>query len=267
MNLIAVDDERLALKNLLSKLKKVQPQAEIRGFTSPQTALAEIQNGFQPDIAFLDIEMYGMNGIELALRFKKAFPRINLIFVTGFSEYASDAFAIYASGYITKPVSIERIQEEMENLRHPLPRKTRRIRVQTFGNFEVFVDGEPLKFQRSRTKELLAYLIDRRGAGLTIAELGAVLYEERTFNGSVQNQLRVHISDLIRTLKAVNASQMVIKKRNFIFVDINQFDCDYYLFLNGDVSAMNAFTGEYMSNYSWAEFTAGRVYFNQQQSE
>ena len=267
MNLIAVDDERLALENLLSKLKKVQPQAEIRGFTSPMTALAEIQNGFQPDIAFLDIEMYGMNGIELALRFKKAFPRVNLIFVTGFSEYASDAFAIHASGYITKPVGIERIQEEMENLRHPLPRRERRIRVQTFGNFEVFVDGEPLKFQRSRTKELLAYLVDRRGSGLTIAELGAVLYEERTFNSSVQNQLRVHISDLIRTLKAVNASQMVIKKRNFISVDINQFDCDYYLFLNGDVSAINAFTGEYMSNYSWAEFTAGRVYFNQQQSE
>ena len=105
------------------------------------------------------------------------------------------------------------------------------------------------------------------GWGLTIAELGAVLYEERTFNSSVQNQLWVHISDLIRTLKVVNASQMVIKKRNFITVDINQFDCDYYLFLNGDVSTMNAFTGEYMSNYSWAEFTAGRVFFNQQQSE
>lgn len=262
MNLIAVDDERLALENLISKLRKIQPLAVIRGFQHPQVALTEIQNGFQPDVAFLDVEMYGMNGIELALRFKKAFPKINLIFVTGFSEYASEAFALRASGYITKPVSIERLQEELENLRHPLPKRKTHIRVQTFGNFEIFIDDEPLKFQRHRTKELLAYLVDRRGAGLTMAELAAVLYENQRYNRSLQNQLRVHISDLLRTLQSVGASKIILKKRNFIAVDVNQFECDYYRFLSGDVSAMNIFTGEYMSNYSWAEITAGQVYFN-----
>lgn len=264
MNFIAVDDERLALDNLLSKLKKAQPQAEIRGFLYPQAALEEIQNGFCPDVAFLDVEMYGMSGIELALRFKEVLPKVNLIFVTGFSEYAPDAFALHASGYITKPVSVERIREELENLRNPLSRGKQRIRVQTFGNFEIFVDGEPVKFQRSRSKELLAYLVDRHGAGVTMAELAAVLYENRQYDRSLQNQLRVHISDLIRTLQSAGVSGMILKKRNFIAVDITQFDCDYYRFLNGDVSAMNAFVGEYMSNYSWAEFTAGQVYFNQQ---
>lgn len=264
MNLIVVDDERLVLENLLSKLRKVLPDAEVKGFTNPQAALAEIENGFQPDVAFLDIEMYGMNGIELALCFKKAFPKINLIFVTGFSEYAQDAFALHASGYITKPVSVKRIMDELENLRNPLPKAKQRIRVQTFGNFEVFVDGEPLKFQRSRTKELLAYLVDRRGAGLTMAELVTVLYEDRKYDSSLQKQLRVHISDLLRTLQEADASDMILKKRNFIAVDANRFDCDYYRFLNGDVSAINAFAGEYMVNYSWAEFTTGRVYFKKQ---
>ncbi len=60
MNFIVVDDERLALENLLSKLKKAQPQAEIRGFLHPQKALAEIKKGFYPDVAFLDIAMYGI---------------------------------------------------------------------------------------------------------------------------------------------------------------------------------------------------------------
>ncbi|WP_312942607.1 response regulator [Oscillibacter sp.] len=264
MNLIAVDDERLALENLLLKLKKVLPEAGIKGFTSPQAALAEIENGFRPDVAFLDIEMYDMNGIELALCFKKAFPKINLIFVTGFSEYAQNAFSLRASGYITKPVCVERIREELENLRNPIPEEKQRIRVQTFGNFEIFVDGEPLKFRRSRTKELLAYLVDRRGAGLTMAELAAVLYENQQYGRSLQNQLRVHISDLLKTLQRAGIPGMVVKRRNFIAVDISQFDCDYYRFLNGDVSAMNTFVGEYMANYSWAEFTAGRVHFKQQ---
>lgn len=259
MNFIAVDDERLALNNLLSKLEKVQPQAEIRGFLHPQKALAEIQNGFQPDVAFLDIEMYGMSGIELALRFKEAFPKVNLVFVTGFPEYMPEAFALHASGYITKPVSVERIQEELENLRHPLPLKEASIRVQTFGNFEVFAQGKPLFFERSRTKELLACLVDRRGAGLTMQELAAILYEDRPYDTSLQNQLRVHISDLLKTLKGVGAKDMIVRKRNYIAVDTNQFDCDYYRFLDGDVPTMNAFAGEYMASYSWAELTTGRL--------
>lgn len=204
-------------------------------------------------------KMYGMNGIELALHFKMAFSKINLIFVTGFSEYAQDAFALRASGYITKPVTVERIQEELDNLRNPIQEKTARIRVQTFGNFEVFADNEPLKFHRSRTKELLAYLIDRKGAGVTMAELAAVLWEDREYNRSLQNQVQVHISDLLKTLRAANAAEMIVKKHNFISVDVRRFDCDYYRFLNGEVSVINAFTGEYMVNYSWAELTTGRL--------
>jgi two-component SAPR family response regulator len=192
LRIIAVDDERLALDHLLSKLREVQRVSEIKGFLHPQTALEEIRNGFTPHVAFLDIEMYGMNGIELALRFKKELPKINIIFVTGFSEYAPDAFALHASGYITKPVRTERIKTELENLRYPLLNNRQRIRVQTFGNFEIFVDDVPIKFKRSRTKELLAYLVDRKGAGLGMAELAAVLWEERKYDRSLQNQLQVH---------------------------------------------------------------------------
>ena len=259
MNFIAVDDERLALENLLSKLRKAQPQAEIRGFLHPQKALDEIKNGFCPNVAFLDIEMYGMSGIELALRFKEALPKVNLVFVTGFPQYMPDAFALHASGYITKPVSVEGIQAELQNLRNPMPKMETHIQVQTFGNFEIFVDGKPLLFERSRTKELLACLVDRRGAGLTMQELAAVLYEDRPYDHSLQSQLRVHISDMVKTLKEVGAPDIIVRKRNYIAVDTKQFDCDYYRFLDGDVPTINSFTGEYMVSYSWAELTTGQL--------
>lgn len=259
MNFIAVDDERLALENLISKLKKAQPQAEIRGFMHPQKALMEIKNGFCPDVAFLDIEMYGMSGIELALCFKQAYPKVNLVFVTGFPEYMPEAFKLHASGYITKPVSVEQIQEELENLRYPPLVQETSIRVQTFGNFEVFAQGKALFFERSRTKELLACLVDRRGAGLSMQELANRLYEGRPYDSSLQTQLRVHISDLLKTLKEVGGEAMIVRKRNYIAVDINQFDCDYYHFLDGDVPTINEFSGEYMVSYSWAEMTTGNL--------
>ncbi|WP_411677790.1 response regulator [Caproicibacter sp.] len=260
MNILAVDDERLALDSILSKLREVDPAFSVRGFLSPNDALEDIYNGFRPDVAFLDIEMYDLNGIEVALELKKVFPRVNIIFVTGFSEYAQDAFALHASGYLTKPVRVERIREELENLRHPLQRVEHHIRVQTFGYFEIFVDDVPVQFQRSRTKELLAYLVDRRGASSSTAELAAVLWEDRKYNRSLQNQLQVHVSDLIRSLKNVKAEEIICKKRNSIAVDVTSFDCDYYRFLNGDTTAINAFTGEYMANYSWAELTTGQLF-------
>lgn len=259
MNMIAVDDEKLVLDDLLAKLKAVNPNGSIKGFQHPEQALAEIENGFNPHVAFLDIEMYGLNGIELAIRFKKVLPKINLIFVTGFFEYAADAFSLHASGYITKPVRVERIETELANLRNPVPVSDARIRVQTFGNFEVFVDGVLLKFNRSRTKELLAYLVDLRGTGCTIAELSAVLWEDRRYDRSLQKQLQVHISDLLHTLKEANAEEMIVKKRNNISVDINQFDCDTYRFLDGDAATINAFTGKYMANYGWAELTTAHL--------
>lgn len=259
MNFIAVDDERLALENLISKLKKAQPQGEIRGFLHPQKALAEIRNGFCPDIAFLDIEMFGMSGIELALCFKEVLPKINLVFVTGFPEYMPAAFALHASGYITKPVSVQRIQEELDNLRFPVPQSKAHVQVQTFGHFDIFVDGKPLLFERKRTKELLACLVDRRGAGLTMQELAAILYEDRLYESSLQTQLRVHISDLLKTLTEAGAKDMIVRKRNYIAVDTEQFDCDYYRFLAGDVPTINKFSGEYMVSYSWAELTTGRL--------
>ena len=137
--------------------------------------------------------------------------------------------------------------------------KRRRLRVQTFGNFGVFRDGVPVRFRRTRTKELFAYLIDRRGAGCTMGELISVLWEGRPDTGGVRSQLRSLIADLRGTLEALGEEAVVIKQRNLIAVDPEQVDCDYYRFLAGDRGAVNAFRGEYMANYSWAEPTVGAL--------
>lgn len=255
MKIIIVDDEKLVLEDLITKVKKVLPSATIKGFQNSELALAAVQEGFIADVAFLDIEMYGINGIELALQFKQLIPAINLIFVTGFSEYATEAFSLYASGYITKPARIERIKAELNNLRNPVLLSESRIQIRTFGNFDILVEDRPIKFSRSRTKEILAYLVDLRGTGATMAELAAVLWGDRKYDRSLQKQLQVHISDLMSTLRSVGAEMIIIKSRNYLSVDISQFDCDAYRLLEGDVTALNAFSGKYMSNYSWSELT------------
>lgn len=72
------------------------------------------------DVAFLDIQMRSMTGLELAKQLKERQPNVNIIFVTGFSEYTGEAIQLHASGYIEKPVTEEKIRRELDNLRHPV---------------------------------------------------------------------------------------------------------------------------------------------------
>ena len=269
MRIIAADDEALMLDMLTDRIRQACPQGEIHPFSSARRLLAwleETGEGF--DVAFLDIEMPGMSGIALAQRLKELCPRGNLIFVTGFSQYMAEAFQLHASGYIRKPVTVKAVEEELRNLRYPVQeRAAPTLRVQAFGNFEVFYGGRPVHFSRSRTKELFAYLIDRRGAGSTMGELISILWEGRLDTPSIRSQLRSLITDLRTTLQGLGQGAIIIKKRDLIAVDPERVDCDYYRFLAGDRREANAFRGEYMSNYSWAETTLGALTRKEGQGE
>lgn len=260
MNILATDDERMALESLIAAIEVAAPDAEIQGFRKSREAL-EYARENHCDVAFLDIEMRGMNGLELAKNLKELQPDINVIFVTGYSQYMGEAFEQHVSGYVLKPVDAERVKREMENLRFPVNEKEKghRIQAQTFGNFEVFGDGVPLKFRYSKTKEILAYLIDRRGAAVNTQEICAVLWEDAPVTMSMKSQVRNCITDLKRTLAEYGCEEIVIRKGRDLAVDVDLFACDLYDFLRMDVATINSYRGEYMTQYYWAEMTLGSL--------
>lgn len=176
MRFLAVDDEPLMLDALVDALRGARPEAEILSFRWPEDAL-EVAKEQPADVAFLDIQMGGMTGLQLAVELKKIKPDIHIIFVTGYSQYAVDAFAIHATGYLLKPVEQKDVERELTFLYGPSISK-RRIQIKTFGGFELFVDGQPVRFDRTKAKELLAYLVDRRGSSVTSGEAYAALFED-----------------------------------------------------------------------------------------
>lgn len=160
-----------------------------------------------------------------------------------------------------KPVTAEAIEEELRNIGlTTVPvRKELSLRVQCFGNFEVFYEGKPLEFARAKSKELFAYLVFRRGSACSIRECAAILYEDREYGSALKNQIETFKSDMMRTLRKADCEDAVIKGRNQLSVDTEKFSCDYYQFLNGESSAINAFVGEFMTQYSWAEITTASL--------
>ena len=229
---------------------------EIAKFSSCEKALDHVKEN-HVDVAFLDINMRGMGGIALAKKILELRPNSKIVFCTGHEEYAIPAFKLHASGYLMKPISAEDVQGEIDNVKG-VRKKEKLLDVKCFGNFEVFVKGERLLFKRSKTKELFAFLVDRKGAGMTARQICAALFPDDTDDVKNTTYLRQLIMDLKNTLKMVGSEAVFCHETPFYRVDTSLIKCDYFNYLE---TGKPEFRGEYMSQYSWAEETCALLQF------
>ncbi|MEG1604613.1 MAG: response regulator [Clostridia bacterium] len=266
MKIIAADDEMLAREMLEQAIAQACPDAQIFSFSKASEVLQLVEHT-TCDVAFLDICMRGMDGMTLATSIKQANPQINIVFVTGYDEYATGAMAMHASGYIMKPVTQEKVLKELGDLRYPMSAgETGLFQAKCFGNFDVYDPmGQPVYFKRSKAKEVLAYLIHRQGATCTIKEIAGVLFENTPYDAKQQGYMQQIIFSMMQTLKQAGAEGVVRKRYNHLSVDIGKLDCDYYRCLKNNAPHPQAFMGEYMSQYAWGEYMVG--YLERQMSE
>ena len=268
MLVFAIDDEPVVLETLHDAIAQALPGAQITDFGRGQDALNAIrEKGILPDIVFSDIRMPDMDGLELAAAIKTASPDTRIIFVTAYSQYALEAWKRHVHGYLVKPVTAEDILEVVREIPMPAEPAQDKLQVRCFGHFEVYWRGEPVIFGRKQSKELLAYLIDREGAVCTAEKIAAALWEDETDMVSAQGRIRKIISDLKATLHGIGMDDVLIRRHRQLAIRRERVECDYYRMLSGDADAINAYRGEYMVDYSWAEITGGRLYFRSDQGK
>ena len=260
MLIYCIDDEQNALEYISRKVKEAEPGADIHQFSSARAAL-DSSKELPFDVAFLDIQMPGIDGIALAKKFKAINPKANLVFVTGYSEYTMDAFSLDASGYLLKPATTSQVRHALDNLRYPIVVKGGpKVTVQCFGNFEIFADGVPINFKYNKSKEVIAYLVDRNGATCSNSEVIINLWEDDEDHNSYYRSL---LKDITDTLTALGCADIFKRKWGGASIVKDKLRCDYYDYLSGTPQGINAFHGEYMNQYSWAEATAGELYMDE----
>lgn len=261
MNVICVDDEPLAVEYTLSQCANLNEIDEARGFTDARQALDWLRS-HPADAALLDINMPEMDGITLAARIKELRPQTAILFLTAYREYAYDAYSVHPAGYLLKPVPLEKLAAELRYICGEKPVSSpAHIRIKTFGSFDVYVDGRPVSFRLAKSKELLAYLVDKQGSGVSRAELFAAVWEDRLYDRKQQKQFDVYIRSLRETLREYGISEIMGMEKGILRVRPDTFLCDAYLFYSGDSDTINAYRGEYMSSYSWANMTEAILYW------
>ena len=120
LRVIVVDDEPTALRRLARLLSEIPAVEVVRGCASGRDALLAVA-AHRPDVVFLDVEMPGLNGLEVARRLRDAGPPV--VFVTAYDAHAIEAFRLHAADYVVKPLDPARLRDAVEHVRRMLPRR------------------------------------------------------------------------------------------------------------------------------------------------
>ena len=259
MRVLIVDDEHLAVRHMSNLVSSVKPGAEVVPFRRADQAL-ESAGTVRYDVAFLDINLREMTGIELAHALRELQPRLNIIFVTGYNQYAMEAFHLHACGYILKPVSAEHIRDAFEHLSYPIEEeKTNVLTVRTFGYFDVFDtrnNNQPVVFRLAKAKEMFAVLVDQRGRLCTAEEIIARLWDDGEEVDHSEYYKRIR-QCMLTTLADLGCENVLVTAKNGISVVPETLNCDYYDYLSAVESGKGKprVITEYMTQYKWSEET------------
>ena len=279
MNYLIVDDEPIILNGMKRALRNVVGEQEkIYIADNPFSALDIVKNGCI-DVMFCDVDMPELNGLNLVKRVQEISGETEIIFATGYAHYSLDAWKTSAQAFLLKPVGEEEIREALDRIFKRTNRKNnletvadvtpkikleqkkeeKPLKAMCFGNFEIFYKGNPVRFTRKKSKEMLAYLIDRRGAEISTDQIRSVLWEEDVDTEEKQGYVRVLANDIRKSFANIGIENFLINEQNSYCIDTTRFSCDYYDYLDGDLAAKRAFHEEYMIQYSWAEVTLGKL--------
>lgn len=175
MKILVVDDGQLAINSLIRILCRVAPDCDYISAMTTEDALSWMRQG-PMDAAFLNLEMPGMNGLALTRMIQKLQPRCNIIVVTEHPEYALEALQIFVSGFLLKPANEADVRNVLEHLRYPPENAPVGIKIQCFGNFEIFVGGRAFGLQAQQEQGAAGlsggsqwrHLHQRRNAGRAV---------------------------------------------------------------------------------------------------
>ena len=276
---ILIDDERLALRQLKLTLEQIDGIDVIGLYQDPMESVHDAANR-RPDVAFIDIQMPEINGMEVGLLLQEKVPGIELVFVTAYDQYAVRAFELNAVDYLLKPIQKHRLKDTVVRLQKRIEfentngGKVGEPKLCFMNNIQIQWPGhrpEMIKWRTAKTKELFAYLFHHRNRVLSKEGLMELFWPDTELEKSIQ-LLYNSIYHIRRTLKQYRIDQISVKSVNLsegymldlggVPVDVVEWERELRALPPLKESSykeyervLNLYTGDYLgdTDYVWAE--------------
>lgn len=285
MRIVLVDDEYLPLTRLKNLLEKSNVSGiEIVGeYTDSLELLKDIEI-LQPNVVFLDIVMPDMDGLALGEKIQEKIPDVEIVFTTGFDQYAIDAFNLHAIDYLLKPIQIARLEKTLERLEQ-IKNKVKEIKprltvIKLFGGLHVVLpngQSQPIKWRTSKAKELFAYMLEHKNEMIFRDTLLELFWPESDID-KASKQLYTAIYTIRKTLKnygveGVKISSPLLSSGYKLVVENIVVDVELWLSrlkslppiqqttVDEHEQVFRMYTGDYLGDcdYLWAESERERL--------
>jgi len=272
IRIAAVDDEMHVLERFERMVTDVKEIKLCGLFETGEKLLLYLKDN-TVDAVFLDIEMPGVNGLQLSQEILNLDGNIEIIFATAFNQYAIEAFELQAMDYIMKPLTEERLRKTIRRLlkiKNTLGEPVKPF-IQCFGGFEVFIKGEVLTWKNSKAKEVLAFLVQKKGVPVNWEKIADAVWPDYD---SEKSQTNFHATTYLlrKTLTQVGMANILESGRGNYRVVKDKLSCDVYqledLIMGNEIKVKEDFAlverfkqRGYMegSGYAWAYPKAGEL--------
>lgn len=239
LNVVIIDNEIPSLNLLKMFLERSGQVNVLAAFTEPNEALKNIIN-IKPDVVFLDIEMPEVNGLELANHLIKQDDELMVVFVTGYNQYAFEAFQVNAFDYILKPANLNSIQKCVSRLMKFWIRRNKEKtigiekKICCFEDFKVYGDSGIVKWPTRKVEEILAYFVVHRNSDVEGWALGEILWPEEEPD-KIKAKLHTSIFRLRKTIRENNLPIEIHSEKggNGVYrCSLHKLSCDLTTFEN-----------------------------------
>lgn len=224
----AVDDER----NVLDQFERIAlniKEFEVGGLFESGDELLSYMEDNPLDIVFLDINMPGMNGLQVCKAILNINEKTDVVFVTAHEKYAVEAFELQALDYIMKPLTEERLGKTIHRLNKKKKGRVNDSRpfIQCFGGFQVVVNGEVTPIKNSKAKEILAFLVHKEGVPLDWQKIGSAVWPEYD-SEKVQANFHANTYLLRKRLEEIGISNILENQRGNYRIVKESVQCDLF---------------------------------------
>ena len=196
---------------------------------------------------------------------KISYNQVVKLFKTGQGEFTYHDF-MAKKDKVVKAICSQRTTDKsikryvmLYNSAEKTPNQSKSVSIRTFGYFDVFVFGKPIAFRSEKAKELLALLVDRKGGFVSSEEAIGYLWPDETANTVTMSRYRkvaLRLKNILIEYGVLDIIESVDGKRRIVPENVQ---CDLYDYLSGKKEFAQNFKGNYLTNYSWGEFTLGEL--------